>query len=810
MRASYKWLKDYIDFDLTPEQLADQLTMAGVPVETIEYLGEKLSRVVTGKLLSVTQHPNADKLFVCKTDIGSATVTIVTGATNVREGQIVPVALPGAELPVGKEIKQAKLRGVDSDGMLCSAEELGIDAKLLSAEAREGIFILPPDTPVGQDIKEVLGLDDIALEFELTANRADCFSMLGLAREISVLTEGVLKKPMLNLRESGSERTVDLVNITIAEPELCARFTGRVLKDVRVFPSPLWLQRRLRAAGMRPINNVVDVTNYVMLELGQPMHAYDYDLLAHHSIIVRRAQPGEKLTTLDGIKRELSPDMLVIADALQAVGVAGVMGGLVTEVTNSTQTVLLEAAAFHPASIRRTARSLGLRSEASGRFERGVDVANVVRALDRAAKLLEDMGACTVCPTVADNYPRIEFPRKLNFSPAFINEYLGTAIDKAKMIDILARLEFAVEDGGEIISVVVPSWRADVSRPADISEEIARIVGFEAIPATVPVGSMEQGGQSYRQQICDITQNILSGLGFDEIISLSFSHPAALDKLNVAPESPLRLAIPVLNPITEEFPILRTTLLAGILQTITLNLSRKNENLKIYELGAVYLPKALPLTELPQEPVKLAAAMLGRRYSESWNQSAEQVDFYDAKGAVEALLTGLGINDVVVSAGEHYAMHPGKTAIFSRQGKELAVVGEFHPKVLDAYGITRKVYAFEVQLEAVIEQAMLIGAYRSLPRFPAISRDLAVVLDAQIPAARVAQEIRLSGGALLQDVRLFDVYEGEQVQAGMRSLAFSLVFRASDRTLTDEEVEIHSREIVSRLETELSAKLRLA
>lgn len=810
MRASYKWLKDYVEFDLDPEQLADQLTMAGVPVEAIEHLGENLEYVVTGKLLSVTQHPNADKLFVCRTDIGSEIVTIVTGATNVREEQIVPVALPGSKLPVGKEIKQASLRGVESYGMLCSAEELGIDAKLLSAEAREGIFILPADTPIGQDIKEILGLDDIALEFELTANRADCFSMLGLAREIAVLTKGILKKPMLNLRESGSERTVDLVNITIAEPELCSRFTGRVLQNVRVFPSPLWMQRRLRAAGMRPINNVVDVTNYVMLELGQPMHAYDYDLLAHHSIIVRRAQPGEKLTTLDGIKRELSPEMLVIADAVQAVGVAGVMGGLVTEVTNSTKTVLLEAAAFHPASIRRTARALGLRSEASGRFERGVDVTNVVRALDRAAKLLEDMGACTVCPTVADTYPRIELPRQLEFSPSFINDYLGTDIDKAKMIDILERLEFEIEDCGDSVSVVVPSWRSDVSRPADISEEIARIVGFAAIPATVPVACMEQGGQSYQQVICDKIQSMMSGMGFDEIISLSFSHPATLDKLNIAHESPLRLAIPVLNPITEEFPILRTTLLGGILQTITLNLSRKNENLKIYELGAVYLPKELPLTELPQEPIRLAGAMLGHRYSDNWNQSAEPVDFYDAKGAVEELLAGLGIDDVVVTTGEHYAMHPGKTAVFSREGKELAFVGEIHPKVLDAYGISRKIYAFEVQIETVIEQALLIRTYQSIPRFPAINRDLAVVLDIQIPAARVAQEIRLSGGPLLQDVRLFDVYEGEQVQKGMRSLAFSLTFRAPDRTLTDEEVEIHSRDILSRLQNELSAILRLA
>ncbi|MDU4962246.1 MAG: phenylalanine--tRNA ligase subunit beta [Sporomusaceae bacterium] len=808
MKASYNWLKEYVDFELSPEMLADRLTMAGVPVETISDLGAQLDQVVTGKLLSVVVHPNADKLFVCKVDVGAVPVTIVTGATNVETGQIVPVALPGAKLPGGKEIQEAPLRGILSHGMLCSAAELGIDAKLLSAEAREGIFILPPDTSVGQDIRQVLGLDDFVLEFELTANRADCFCMLGLAREIAVLTAAGLKKPMLNLRETGSERTTELISISIAEPELCSRFTGRVLQNVRVFPSPAWMQQRLRAAGMRPINNVVDVTNYVMLELGQPMHAYDYDLLAKRSLVVRRAQPGEKLTTLDGVKRDLTPEMLVIADAVQAVGIAGVMGGLVTEVTSSTHTVLLEAAAFHAASIRRTARALGLRSEASGRFERGVDVANVVQALDRAAKLLEDMGACTVCPTVADVYPRMAFPRQLEFSPQWINSYLGTEIARDRMVDILDRLEFQTEDCGDSVRVTVPSWRADVARPADISEEIARIVGFDAIKATTPFGMMEQGRQSYRQTIRDRVQELMAAMGFDEMISLSFMHPATLDKLNVAADSELRRAIPVLNPITDEFPVLRTTLLGGLLQAVALNLSRKNENLQLYELGAVYLPSELPLTELPQEPLQLAAVMLGRRENEGWCQLAEPVDFFDAKGAVEQLLFSLGIA-CGVAGGEHYAMHPGKTAIFSCNGQVVATVGELHPQVLEAYGFNRKLYVLELDMEAVAANASLIGSYRSLPRFPAISRDLAVVLDAGIGAERVETEILASGGPLLQEVRLFDVYTGEQVPAGMRSLAFTLTFRAADRTLTDEEVEGYNKTIVDRLASELSAKLRL-
>lgn len=809
MRASYSWLKSFVDIELPPEQLADKLTMAGVAVETIDYLGQGIEQVVTGELLSVTQHPNADRLLVCKANIGSAVLTIVTGADNVAEGQIVPVALPGARLPGGKEIATTNFRGIDSSGMLCSADELGIDTKLLTAEDRNGILVLPTGTKIGEDIRVTLGIDDVVLEFELTANRADCFSMLGLARETAVLTGAELKKPILSLREQGAVRTVDLIDITIAEPELCSRFTGRILQNVKVFPSPLWMQRRLRAAGMRPINNVVDVTNYVMLELGQPMHAYDHDLLAQGKIIVRRAQYGEKLTTLDGVKRDLRPDMLVIADAIQAVGVAGVMGGLVTEVTPMTKTVLLEAAAFNAASIRRTARALGLRSEASGRFERGVDVANVVRALDRAAKLLEDMGACDVCPTVADVYPRAKMATRIEFSPTALNDYLGTAISKQQMLDILAHLEFGLDDRGESVVATVPSWRGDVTLVADLSEEIARIAGFDQIPATLPYGMMEQGRQSYRQTVCDRAQELLTGLGFDEIIGLSFEHPQTLDKLNVPSESELRQQIALLNPLTDEFPALRTTLLGGVLQTVALNLTRKNDDVKIYELGAVYLPKTLPLTELPHEPLRLTGALLGQREPEGWNQVKASVDFYDAKGTVEAVLAGLGIM-TEVAAGDHYALHPGKTAIFSKLGQEIAVVGEVHPLVLDAFDIKRKVYVFDIDMAAVVQHSALLGSYQSLPRFPAINRDLAVVVSSDVAVATITAKIIAAGGSMLKDVKLFDVYIGEQVAAGMRSLAFALTFQSSERTLTDQEIEAPIAAIVQALDQELAAKLRVS
>lgn len=810
MRASVKWLKDYVDFTQTPEELADMLTMAGVPVATIEYLGQNLDNVVTGKILDIQNHPNADKLVICSISVGEETLTIVTGAKNVNVNDMVPVAKIGAVLPNGLKIKESKLRGVMSYGMLCSSTELNLDSKLLSAEAKEGIYILPPATPIGVDIKTVLGLDDVVLEFELTANRADCFSMLGLAREIAALTGNPLKKPMIHVKEIEGETAAELADVHIEETALCSRFAARVLKDVKVGPSPDWLKHRLEAAGMRSISNVVDVTNFVMLELGQPMHAYDYNLVSRHALSVRRAYPGEPLTTLDDVKRKLTSDMLVISDAVQAVGVAGVMGGLATEVTNATKTILLEAASFNGTSIRRTSRALGLRSEASGRFERGIDTANVIRALDRAAQLLENMGACRVCPGIIDAYPQVTLPQQVTCTAQQINDYLGTAIPAKTMRDILKSLEFDIAAGSteEVITVTAPSWRGDVTVAADIAEEIARIYGFNNIQSTTPAGSMVRGGQSKLQTLNDTVKTLMAGAGFTEVISFSFTHPSVFDKLNFPADDSRRQAVPVLNPITDDFPVLRTNLLGGLLETIVRNLSRKNENMWIYELGAVFLPEQLPLTALPQEPVMLCGAMIGNRYTSSWNVGKELVDFYDAKGAVEVLLAELGISGYEVVAGEEVSYHPGKTAVFTKAGQTLAIVGEVHPQVLAAFGISRKVYAFELTMEVLAAQATAIPNYQALPKFPAISRDIAVVLPLAVPADTITQAIAAKGGTLLTDVKLFDVYAGGQVADGMRSLAFSLTFRSADKTLTDEEIEPDYKNIVAYLDTEFGAKLR--
>jgi len=810
MQASIKWLKEYVEFTQTPEELAEMLTMAGIPVEGITDLGKGIDKIVTGKIIEIEKHPNANKLSVCKIDVGTQPLTIVTGATNVRVGHVVPVALVGAKLPNGLEIAPTDLRGIMSYGMLCSTSELNIDSKLLSPEAREGIYILPADLAIGLDIKEALGLDDVVLEFELTANRADCFSVIGLAREVAVLTGGKLHKPMLSVREIATDKASELVKVAIDEPALCSRFATRVLKNVKVGPSPLWLTHRLQAVGMRSINNVVDVSNYVMLEMCQPMHAYDYNLLSQHSLTVRKAYDGEKLTTLDGVKRELTSEMIVVADAVQAVGVAGVMGGLATEVTDNTQTVVLESATFDGVSIRRTSRALGLRSEASGRYERGIDTTNSIRALDRAAQLLENMGACTVCSDIVESYPKMLLPQQVTFMPEKVNAYLGSDIDSKVMIDILKHLEFEIDarSTNDTVIVNVPSWRNDVRGQHDICEEIARIYGYHNIPATLLDGNILRDGKENVVRIDDRIKNVLTGAGFDEIISLSFSHPQTLNKLNIEPDSTLRKAITVLNPITDDFPILRTTLLGGVLETIVRNIARKNEDFKIYELGPVYLPEALPLTTLPKEPLMLCGALVGKRNELTWNTGRDVVDFYDAKGTVEVLLDALGISEYKVVAGEHASLHPGKTANFTKNGVVLATVGEVHPKVLDNFDLNRKVYVFEINVENLSNQAVLLPTYHSLPKFPAINRDLAVVLSTDISADRVTQGIISSAGPLLSDVRLFDVYTGEQVAKGSRSLAFSLTYRHKERTLTDSEIDVFQKNIIEYLDKTLLAKIR--
>lgn len=810
MQVSIKWLKDYIDFTETPEQLADKLTMAGIPVENVVDPGEGLEKVVTGRIEKLEPHQNSDHLQICTMNVGLAeNIIIVTGAQNVAEGQVVPVAMVGAHLPNGMKISKGKLRGVASNGMLCSAQELKLDLEKLPEEQKTGIFILPSDTPVGIPAKDVLGLNDVVLEFELTANRADCFSVFGLVREIAAITGNKPHFPEIKVNEDDNTKLNDIFSVEIADPDLCSRFSTRMLKNVKIGPSPEWMQQRLEGAGIRSINNVVDVTNFVMIELGYPMHAYDYDKITGKKLIARRAIEGEELHTLDDTSRKAKGEMLVIADSEKAAGLAGIMGGFETEITDTTTTVVLESADFYGPCIRRTARACGLSSEASGRFERGVDSETTIKALDRAAQLLQEMGACTVCEGIVDVYPNPKQANYVTFTPEQINNHLGTNIAKDVMLNIITSVGFDVtKDENDEITVKVPSWRNDVTCMADISEEIARLHGFDKIKSTLPNGVSMQGTQSAKQTFIDKVKASLSSQGLYETISFALTNEETFNKLNIPQDSPLRKAVPIMNPLSDEYPLVRTTLLSSIFDNLARNLARKNDDVALFEVGSVFFPKALPVTELPDEVVKIAGAITGRRNAQGWNQTNDMVDFYDAKGIIEELLANLRVTRYTVETGTHYAMHPGKTALFKKGRDVIATVGEVHPAVLSAYGITKPVYIFELDATIVMKYMAKDLKYKALPKYPATSRDLAMLVDVDVNAADIEKAMTKAAGQNLTQITLFDVYTGKQVEEGKKSLAFSLTFQSNDKTLTDAEIDPAIEKIVAKLQKDFNANLR--
>lgn len=810
MQVSIKWLKDYIDFTETPEQLADKLTMAGIPVENVVDPGEGLEKVVTGRIEKLEPHQNSDHLQICTMNVGLAeNIIIVTGAQNVAEGQVVPVAMVGAHLPNGMKISKGKLRGVASNGMLCSAQELKLDLEKLPEEQKTGIFILPSDTPVGIPAKDVLGLNDVVLEFELTANRADCFSVFGLVREIAAITGNKPHFPEIKVNEDDNTKLNDIFSVEIADPDLCSRFSTRMLKNVKIGPSPEWMQQRLEGAGIRSINNVVDVTNFVMIELGHPMHAYDYDKITGKKLIARRAIEGEELHTLDDTSRKAKGEMLVIADSEKAAGLAGIMGGFETEITDTTTTVVLESADFYGPCIRRTARACGLSSEASGRFERGVDSETTIKALDRAAQLLQEMGACTVCEGIVDVYPNPKQANYVTFTPEQINNHLGTNIAKDVMLNIITSVGFDVtKDENDEITVKVPSWRNDVTCMADISEEISRLHGFDKIKSTLPNGVSMQGTQSAKQTFIDKVKASLSSQGLYETISFALTNEETFNKLNIPQDSPLRKAVPIMNPLSDEYPLVRTTLLSSIFDNLARNLARKNDDVALFEVGSVFFPKALPVTELPDEVVKIAGAITGRRNAQGWNQTNDMVDFYDAKGIIEELFANLRVTRYTVEAGTHYAMHPGKTALFKKGRDVIATVGEVHPAVLSAYGITKPVYIFELDATTVMKYMAKDLKYKALPKYPATSRDLAMLVDVDVNAADIEKAMTKAAGQNLTQITLFDVYTGKQVEEGKKSLAFSLTFQSNDKTLTDAEIDPAIEKIVAKLQKDFNANLR--
>ena len=814
MKASLTWMKDYVPVDTTKpaQELADVLTQAGIPVEDVISMDPGLKKIFTGKITEITKHPDADKLQVCQVacldDKTGEEITkqIVTAATNVAVGQVVPVAYHNSRLADGTEIKKGKLRGEVSDGMFCSVAELGIPKDMVMPGEGEGIYILPEGTPIGMDIRDAVMLNDTVYEFELTPNRADCFSMIGLSREFAVLTNAQNTEPTVKVNENGTDVN-DMVKIGIDDAELCSRFLARVIGNVKVGPSPLWLQNRLRNGGIRPINNVVDVTNYVMLEYGQPMHAYDYDKVAGHQLTARAAKAGEALKTLDGTDRELTTDMLVIADANGPVGVAGVMGGLDSEVTEATTTIILESAVFKGSSIRRTARALGMRSEASGRFERGVNAEYSPVALDRAAQLLQElMEDITVAKGVVDVYPAPAEARTVSFTVAAVNSYLGTDISAERMQEILTTLSFTWTQDGDVITVGVPSWRGDVTVMPDIAEEVARIYGYDFIPNTTPWANLNSGTMSDKKLLTKAIRQTLVTQGLSEIITFSFMHTDSLKKLLI-PETDSRYqAVPILNPITEEFPVMRTTLIPSMLDTAARNLAQKNHDLWLFEAGAVYEPKALPITELPVEKYHVSGFMMGKTTDLQWAQPQRDTDFYDVKGVLEAVLKELRIEATIERSKETY-LHPGVSAQYVVDGTVIATLGEVHPQVMKAYDLPGKAYLFDIDVTAILGLTRGQLRYQGISKFPGTARDLAIVAPKTVSSEAISQVIYEKGGQYLERAFVFDVYEGAHIEEGHRSLAYNLSFRSNEGTLTDEDIQPAIDDILAAL-AELGCKLR--
>lgn len=810
MRVSWKWLNELVEINISPEELSEKMTRSGVAVEGIERLQKGVSGVVVGLITEVKAHTGADKLVVCTINTGSAKDwTIVSGAPNLAAGLRVPVALPGSSLPGGKRIETTTFRGVESEGMLCSAGELGLEVDKLPTDQKDGIYILTGDVPLGADIVEVLGLDDIILELELTPNRSDCLAMLNVAREVAALTGGKLSLPTITKSEQGGPAATK-ATVEIAEPGLCKRYVARIIEDVKIQKSPMWLQHRLLAAGVRPINNIVDITNYVMMEMGQPLHAFDYDMLTDNKIIVRKPQAGEELITLDGQKRLLNSEMLIIADGAKPVALAGVMGGLETEVTDKTKTILLESAHFNPVSIRRTAQALNMRSEASLRFEKNVDIDKANLVADRAVQLMQLLGAGTPVPGHIDCYPETTARYPLALRLVRVNQVLGTSLSASQIEEILHALQIdIVKKDTNGWSIVPPSYRGDLEKEIDIIEEVARLHGYDEIPTTLPQGDTTQGMRSREQQLRHRIYDLMIAQGLFEVITYSFINPRHLDWLGVSADDDLRKTVNVKNPLSEEQGIMRTTIIPGLLDTVMKNINKRNKNLKLFELGKIYTQGGFPSsTVLPEEKLVLGAAVTGRK-EKTWAYGEEEYNFYYLKGVIENILTNLGIADYSFKQINTISwFHPGRTAQLIIGDREAGTLGEINPLVLDKYGIDQRVVAMQLDLELVIALAQDRPIYQAIARYPALSRDLAVVVPEKIAADKIAGIIARVGENLLRQIRMFDLYRGKQVMEGYKSLAYSLTWQADDRTLTDEEVNALHQEIEVALSRELGADLR--
>ncbi len=792
MKLSLKWLSEYTDIKSTPKEYAEKMTMSGSKVEAVEYMGGDINCVVAGRVLTIERHPDSDHLWVCAVDVGDdSPLQIVTGAQNVSAGDMVPVAKDGSTLPGGVNIRSGSLRGVKSDGMLCSLKELGLTVNDFPYAVEDGIFLMHEKCSPGDDIRRVLGLDDIVIDFEITNNRPDCLSVRGLARESAVTFGTELKLETPVVRGSGGS-IADYLDIEIADPDLCPRYTARFVKNIKVEPSPRWLRERLRASGVRPINNIVDITNYVMLEYGQPMHAFDHACVSGSRITVRRALEGEIATTLDGNERKLTGNMLVIADDEKAVGIAGVMGGMNSEITEETKSVVFESANFNGVSIRKTALALGMRTDASSRFEKGLDPLSTLPAVERACELVELLGAGEVVDGVIDVIAADSAPVTLSLEPAKINALLGIDLSVEFMQRVLTDLGFTVS--GE--TVTVPSWRSDVRHYSDLTEEVARFYGYDVIGATMFSGVTAEGGYSDKQKAENLIGSTCRALGFSEILTYSFIGQSDYDRINLPKDSILRKSLIIKNPLGENTGIMRTTALPSMLEALENNYSRRNEAVSLYELSNVYHPREMGI--LADEKTMLILGAYGG-----------DTDFFTLKGAIETLLCTLRIENVrFESDSKNPSYHPGRCALITASGKKLGTFGQIHPSVAEEFGIDCPVFAAELDTAAVMSQRSPDKSYTALPRFPAVSRDIAVICDKSVTAQALLDCIHEAGGELLREAKLFDVYTGSPIPDNKKSVAFSLTLRSDEMTLKDEHAESTVNEILAFLDKKLGAVIR--
>ena len=796
MNLSMKWLSDYVTLDTTVKDFCAAMTMSGSKVEVATEEGSEIKNVVVGKLLSVVPHENSDHLVVCQVDVGQEQpIQIVTGAPNVKAGDIVPVALCGAELPNGVKIKKGKLRGVESNGMLCSLGELGLTVHDFPYAIADGIFLIQEDCQIGQDIHEAIGLNDTSVEFEITSNRPDCLSVTGLAREAAATYHVPLnlKKPTFQGIDGNIQ---DELQVEIQNKEKCPRYAAGIVKNVKIAPSPRWMRERLRASGVRPINNLVDITNYVMLEYGQPMHAFDLRYVKDGKIVVRNAAEGETITTLDGVTRTLSPEMLVIADAEKPIAVAGVMGGEYSGIMEDTNTVVFESAYFEPVQVRRTAKKLGMRTDASARYEKGLDPEGCLRTLERAFELVELLGAGEPVRTHIDLDYNEKQRNRIPFDPEWINKFLGTDISREEMCDTMKMLEIEV-DGDTCIS---PSFRIDLERPADIAEEVARIYGYNNIPSTVIKG-VANASLTPKQKFRRTLENATVAVGCYGILTYSFISPKYFDKIALPADSSLRKTVVISNPLGEDTSVMRTTTLPSMLETLSLNYKNRNAAVALYEIGKEYLPTAPD--KLPEEPDRLTIGMYG-----------DDVDFFTLKGMVETILETAGLHDCTYKAcgtdtpfGETCALHPGRSAVIYAGETPIGYLGEVHPTVQKNYDIGTRTYVAKLLIDEMQPLAQTEITYQPLPKFPAITRDLSLVCADKVPVGDLQAAMKNAVGNILEQITLFDVYKGEQIAAGMKSVSFSIRMRSHEGTLTDEQADAAMKRVLKALK-EHGATLR--